>query len=368
MASVVTRKTSRGGRRLYVVYRGGDGRQRWELVPSGLKKDADARKAAIEVELHESGGRWVPPASVKFGDYADGWLGRYAKANVKPRVYANYAASVRLHLKPALGRFELAAVGSVEVKQLIASMRDANKADSTIRNAVVPLREMLSHAVEDRLIASNPLAGIRLFGNKRRAPRKIVPPTRAQVDKIIAKAKPEARDAIIVAAATGARRGELFALRWADVDFDSNVIHVHAQNYGGEVTEDDTKTDAGERDLPLFASIRKLLLERKARMRYSRPQDFVFGSAVGTPMDPGNFVRREFKTALKAAGFDGFRWHDFRHFAVTALIGEGANILLIAKVAGHSDPSITLSVYSHLMPSGVTEAAEKFDPMRALVG
>jgi integrase len=140
-------------------------------------------------------------------------------------------------------------------------------------------------------------------------------------------------------------------LIWQDVDFEQNLIHVHSQNFAGQISED-TKSDAGERDLPLFASIRKLLLERKARMRYSRPQDFVFGSTIGTPMDPNNFVRR---------------WHDLRHYAVSALIAEGANILLIAKVAGHSDPSVTLSVYSHLMPAGLTGAAEKFNPMRAKV-
>ena len=71
--------------------------------------------------------------------------------------------------------------------------------------------------------------------------------------------------------------------------------------------------------------------------------------------------------ALNTAGVKPFRFHDLRHFAVSQLVAQGANILQIARVAGHSDPSITLRVYSHLMADGLTEAAARYDPLRALV-
>ena len=61
-----------------------------------------------------------------------------------------------------------------------------------------------------------------------------------------------------------------------------------------------------------------------------------------------------------------FRFHDLRHFAVSQLIAQGANILQIARVAGHSDPSVTLRVYSHLMADGLTEAAALYDPLRTV--
>jgi hypothetical protein len=68
----------------------------------------------------------------------------------------------------------------------------------------------------------------------------------------------------------------------------------------GEVEDGRFKTASGERDVPLFKSIRGLLLERKAKQLYKRPEDFVFGTSVGTPMDPNNFVKREFCAAIKA--------------------------------------------------------------------
>jgi integrase len=166
-----------------------------------------------------------------------------------------------------------------------------------------------------------------------------------------------------LAAATGLRRGELFALRWSDVDFEARTIHVHASNYAARIS-DETKTEAGDRRVPLFPSIRQVLLERKARSRFSQPDDFLFPSVVGTPQDPGNFVRREFRPALRAAGLEGFRWHDLRHYAVSALIADGADIKLLQAIAGHATAAMTLDVYGHLMDERVTEAADRFDPLR----
>ena len=58
-----------------------------------------------------------------------------------------------------------------------------------------------------------------------------------------------------------------------------------------------------------------------------------------------------------------FRFHDLRHFAVSQLIAQGANILQIARVAGHSDPSVTLRVYAHLMADGLHQAAQLYNPL-----
>jgi integrase len=175
--------------------------------------------------------------------------------------------------------------------------------------------------------------------------------------------RPEALDAILVAVATGLRRGELFALCWADADFDSRMIRVHATNHRARI-EETTKSEAGERFVPLFDSVRKVLAARKLRSEYNQPQDIIFGNAVGTPLDPGNYVRREFKPALARAGLPSFRWHDLRHYAVSALIAERADIKLLQAIAGHSSATETLDTYGHLMNDRVTEAAVLYDPLR----
>jgi integrase len=130
------------------------------------------------------------------------------------------------------GQRKLAALSRSDVKSYVAA-KLAEAAPGTVRNRLVPVRELLAHAVEDGLIPANPAAGIRI--PQARA-RKIVPPSRADVEKLFEHARPDARPVFIVAAVCGLRRGELFALRWADVDFESGMLHVHASNYGGAIT------------------------------------------------------------------------------------------------------------------------------------
>ncbi len=62
--------------------------------------------------------------------------------------------------------------------------------------------------------------------------------------------------------------------------------------------------------------------------------------------------------------FPSLRWHDFRHYAVSTLIAQDANILLIARIAGHGDPNVTLAVYGHLMKGSLSDAATTYDPFR----
>ena len=139
------------------------------------------------------------------------------------------------------------------------------------------------------------------------------------------------------------------------------MLNVHASNYGGTITA--TKTEAGERFVPLFESARKALAEAKLLSRFARLEDFVFATIVGTPLDPGNFVRREFKPALARAGLEPFRFHDLRHFAVSALIAPGADIKLLQAIAGHASATMTLDTYGHLMTARVQEAATRYDPL-----
>jgi integrase len=138
-----------------------------------------------------------------------------------------------------------------------------------------------------------------------------------------------------------------------DVDFAGSLITVR-----------ESKTAAGERRVPMFGSARKGLLEQKARSRFKRPGDYVFPTAVGTAEDPAAWARREFYRARKQASLrETMRLHDLRHYAVSRLIEQGANVLLVSCIAGHAKPSVTLDVYAHLFAEGLEEAAARFDPL-----
>ena len=107
-------------------------------------------------------------------------------------------------------------------------------------------------------------------------------------------------------------------------------------------------------------------LEHKFASKFKGDDHLVFADVVGRPLYPER-CSDELKATIKAAGLPelSVRFHGLRHFAVSRLIEEGANIVLLSKVAGHSSPDVTLRVYSHLMPSGAADVADLYDPITA---
>ncbi|MGH2450898.1 MAG: tyrosine-type recombinase/integrase [Candidatus Limnocylindria bacterium] len=345
------KRPGRKGPRWSVKYRAG-GRVRWEKCAS--YEAAVARRAEVELEQAHSGGTWEPPARVTLSDAAEAWYERRAQA-LRPQTLANHRSALDVHILPALGHRPTASVRPSDVEALRASLAARGYGANTISNIVGVLRQVLAELVADRQLPSNPAAAELRPRGKRpgQAPRRIVVPSHEEVDKLLAAASPAARPALELAAATGLRRSELLALTWADVDFEARELHVRA-----------AKTAAGERAVPLFGSARRLLLEVKAASPYKRPDDLVFPTIDGTPESPAGWARREYLGARERAGLrDTLRLHDLRHYAVSRLIEQGANILLVSKIAGHARASVTLDVYSHLFREGLADAAEQFDPL-----
>lgn len=270
---------------------------------------------------------------------------------LRPQTLANYRSALDVHLLPALGHRPVASLRPSDVEALRARLAAAGKGANTISNVVGVLRQILAELVADRQLASNPAAILKRGKRPGRPPRRIIVPSHEEVDRLLAAASPAACPALELAAATGLRRAELLALRWADVDLEARELHVRA-----------SKTEAGERAVPLFGSARRLLLEVKAASPYKRPDDLCFPAFDGKPQAQASW--REFLGARSRAGLrETLRLHDLRHYAVSRLIEQGASVLLVAKIAGHAQPSVTLDVYAHLFREGLADAAERFDPL-----
>jgi integrase len=166
-------------------------------------------------------------------------------------------------------------------------------------------------------------------------------------------------------AALGLRRGECFALRWADIDFGAKLVHVRATNHRGRIA-DRTKTKAGVRLVPLFPSARVALEARKRRLAVEpHATAFVLPNAIGSALDPGNWARREWLPALKKAGLEKkFHVHELRHFAATALDEQGMVGKLRTEIVGHANEEITNSIYTHVRRERVAAVAAEYDPLR----
>ncbi|MGO8951383.1 MAG: tyrosine-type recombinase/integrase [Ktedonobacterales bacterium] len=89
--------------------------------------------------------------------------------------------------------------------------------------------------------------------------------------------------------------------------------------------------------------------------------DLVFPNVIGKPLEAGNVLRRSFWPLLRRAGLPRTRFHDLRHTAATLLLGRGINPKIVSEMLGHSNVSITLTIYSHVTPHMQQQAADAMD-------
>ncbi len=172
----------------------------------------------------------------------------------------------------------------------------------------------------------------------------------------------------MLAALTGMRRGELCALRWSDVDFERGELDVSRSVVvvPGGLAEKGTKTHRF-RIVALDDVGMALLLRHRANVEdwagqaeVVLPEDaFVFSNAVdgSKPFRPDN-VTGFFTRVRDSLGLHDVRLHDLRHFTATQLIGAGVDVRTVAGRLGHSDPSVTLRVYSHALEERDRAAAD----------
>jgi integrase len=156
------------------------------------------------------------------------------------------------------------------------------------------------------------------------------------------------------------RRGELLALRWGDVDWNSRRIWVRRNvNRHGDFQE--PKTRGSVRAIAMPATLATALREHQLASPFSSEDDLIFPNEKGTPLDGHNFVRRVFDPALRRAGLPKIRFHDLRHSFASLLIAQGEHPKLISEQLGHASVQITLDRYGHLMPASYDSAGERLD-------
>ncbi len=157
----------------------------------------------------------------------------------------------------------------------------------------------------------------------------------------------------------GLRRGELRALRWEHVDFDAGLIRVE-RGWDDVEGDQDVKTDAGRRILPLAGTLRRELAAHK--LRTGRAEGLVFGRSPTLPFTP-SAVRRRAVDAWKAAGLEPMTPHEARHTFASYPIATGMNAKQVQTYVGHTDIRTTFNAYGHLMPGDVDSARGRLDAL-----
>lgn len=179
-------------------------------------------------------------------------------------------------------------------------------------------------------------------------------------------------DVFMLALYTGIRRSELSGLRWEGIDFNTSTLRVTGtlQRITGQgLVAGTPKTPSSRRPIALGAAAiamlhavrgKQLALQADLGNLYRNPENYVFTDQTGNPIDPDR-LSKAFRRVVKTAELAGISLHKLRHTHASLLSAEAVNIKAISERLGHSNVSLTLNVYSHLLPGTQAQAAEVLD-------
>jgi integrase len=319
----------------------------------------DTRGALRRRELRAPTGETLKQA-------ADAFLRAARDGVARPRSGAPYRAAtlrsferqLRLRVLPALGSRKLSSIDRVTLQDFVDRMVADGKSPALIEATVTPLRSIFARAVDRQQLMQNPCLGLRIPTDRKRRERIAAPAEcRALLDAL--RASDRALWATFMFA--GLRRGEAMALRVSDIDMAAGLIHVRGSwdQYEGR---GETKSGK-DRKVPISGELRRYLAAHLLALGWR--EGLVFGVTATEPFRPTGIAFRANVDWTKAK-LARITPHECRHTFASLMIGAGVNAKPLSTFMGHSNISMTLDLYGHLMPGAEDEAAGLLDAyMRA---
>ena len=300
--------------------------------------------------------------------FLDDWLENSVKPSVRPRTYTSYEQMVRVHLKPILGHIPVTKLAPQDVQRFINVKLESGLSARTVEYGRAVLRRALNQALRWGMVPRNVATLVDPPRSKR---PEIEPLTVEEAQAFLTAVKGDRLEALYtVALAVGLRQGEALGLRWQDVDLDAGTLAVRKQlqRLDGTLQLVDLKTDRSRRTIALpTVSVdvlrRHRILQLEERLAAGGrwvESGLVFTTTIGTPIDARNLVKW-FHEHRERASIRHIRFHDLRHTCATLLLVQGIHPRVVMDILGHSQISLTMDTYSHVIPSLQEEAAEKMN-------
>ena len=336
----------------------------------GGKREAEAELARFVTQV-AGGGHGASDTTL--ADLIQRWLD-LVREDLSPSTVRGYERIIRSYVEPSIGRVALNKLKTEQLDGFYAQLRERGSEDggplspATVRQTHAIIRRALNQAQRWGWISANPAA---LASPPTVRSRPVSPPEPQGVVELIAEAEasvPDLACLLLMAATTGARRGELCALRWSDLDLKTQTVLISralVEGRGSELVEKDTKTHASRRISLDEGTLAELERHRERCRERARACGVSVGASAflfsddpdgARPLVP-NDVTKRFIRVRKAVGLDSVRLHDLRHFTATRLLAEGVPVRTVSGRLGHSNAATTLGVYAHFVEESDRDAA-----------
>ena len=346
MASIRVKQLANGQRAYLVRLRTPDGHERTKQ----FRRRRDAERYIHLVELDRMQGTFVDPrlGKITVEDWFDRWWPTVT--NLRPSTRARDEASYRAHVLSTFGATPLARVDRTRLREWVAQLSDPSKsnlAPATVAKAVQVFNKLMRAALEDRLIAANPVDRLPLPRIEREEMRFL---SADELWRLADTIDARYRAFVLLGGYGGLRLGEMLGLRWGNVDLLRRHIAVAETltDLAGRIDFGPPKTKAAVR----VVTVPRFVADELSRLALAPvdPAELVLRSPEGQAVRPSHFRRRFWNPAVEAAELAPLRIHDLRHTAVALWIAAGANPKQIAVRAGHTSVSVVLDRYGHLFP------------------
>lgn len=344
--------------RVTVGYDPGTGKQIQRTFTGKSKKEVSdaARKAAVEI----SEGVYKHPSKMSLSAWMDIWAEEYLGA-VKPRTVDSYKATIRTHIKPALGAVKLSALSPHDIQRFYNSLQKGEKALSpkTVKNTHGVLHKALQQAVKVGYLKSNPADACELPRVERKEMNYFHDEDIAQFIEVI---KGHQYEFIYLTTLfTGMREGEVLGLTWDCVDFEAGTITIkqQLQRIRGEgVYKLVSPKNSKSRIIMPAHTVMVILKKQRVRQMewqlksygaWENPLNLVFTNELGHNLS-AQTVYLHFKKLAGSIGKPEVRFHDLRHTYAVSAIEAGIDMKTISANLGHYSLAFTFDQYGHVSP------------------
>jgi integrase len=324
-------------------------------LPNGKRKSKSNKNKSVVLDwlIAQRGqlqkGLFIDDEKIKVGEYLDRYTEDVASHNLRPRSLTRHISLINNHIKPEIGNIRLSALRPDHVQRLYSKKLNEGLSPRTVQYIHAVLHKSLNQAVKWGLVARN----VSNLVEKPRPKKKTFKTWNVKQVKQFLSAVADHRyyPIYLLAVFSGMRQGEILGLYHEDIR--DCTIHVKRQvsaiaGQGLVITE--PKTEKARRPISITPEVAEALGEGEG---------LIFKTRSGRPISPRNLLRH-FKSVIAQEGLPEIRFHDLRHFHATALLTAGVHPKVVQERLGHSQISLTLDTYSHVIPSMQEEAIDKF--------
>ncbi len=381
MASI----TKRGNSYLIRVSCGYDVNGKHMVQSMTWKPDEGMSKKQIEKEVsrqatmfEEACNHGFKTTAMKFQELAEEWFHEYAKPNLKSTTYERML-QLTGRVYPAIGHLRMDKINARQLQSFINSLgrEGANEkngkplARKTIVNYLSFISDVFSYAVLMVLVSDNPCSKVTVPRGEAKEKPIYSQEEIASLLTAINSEDTKYRAFFFLIAYSGFRRSEMLGLEWKDVDFENEIISINrTSNYTAKrgIYTDTTKTKRSRRVLKISSYIMNILRELKNEQAEEALRlgdkwvetDRLFVKWNGEPMNnqtPYGWL----KDFCKKNEMPFYGIHSFRHFAASAMISSGLDVVTVSGALGHCNSGTTLNIYSHMFQTSQAKVAQAMD-------